>query len=108
MLNIIVFQFRVVDYITFVNVLDMTDINEIMDNIPYLDRNSWEQTRFDTFIMAKANFKGIKKTQDLLKFPWEENPTNDEMKKTSSKAKPTTKQDVENMKKLAERWAKNK
>ena len=107
-MNIIVFQFRVVDYITFVNVLDMTDINEIMDNIPYLDRNSWEQTRFDTFITAKANFKGVKKTQDLLKFPWEDNPTNDETKKMSRKTKPTTKQDVEKMKKLAERWAKNK
>ena len=44
------------------------EIENILDCIPYCDRNLWETQRLSTYINAKAHFKGIKNAQDICKF----------------------------------------
>lgn len=85
----------------------MTDVNDIMENIPYLERNEWERTRFSSFLFAKANFKGINKTTDMekfLKFPWDKEEAKVEKARKKQSKTTTTDKDIEKMKHLAAQW----
>ncbi len=48
------------------------ELNDIIENIPYLDRNKWETARFNAYVVAQVNSKKHLTQQDLLKFKWEE------------------------------------
>lgn len=48
------------------------EIDTIVNNIPYLDRNGWEQTRMLAYIDGKSHFKGIKKQSDIMSLPWDD------------------------------------
>ena len=48
------------------------EVNTIVSNIPYLDRNGWEQTRLLAYIDGKSHFKGIKKQKDIMSLPWDD------------------------------------
>lgn len=75
------------------------EIEDILECLPYTDRNLWESSRLCAYIDAKANFKGIKSYADIAEFRWEKNEeqvkeeesnteiTNDEIKKLKAKAK---------------------
>lgn len=43
----------------------------IIDNLKYLDRTSWEQTRLRIFSTASMFSKGGMRLQDIMEFPWE-------------------------------------
>ena len=73
-----------VDYLTFINELDLADINDIMENIP--------------------NFKNVKKSTDVLKFPWDKEEAKVEKARKKQRKNTTTDKDIEEMKRLAERW----
>lgn len=93
-----------VDYLTFINDLDMSDINDIMENIPYLERNEWERTRLHAYLFGKANFKNVKKSTDMLKFPWDKEEAKVEKARKKQRKNTTTDKDIEQMKRIAERW----
>lgn len=65
----------------FLDECTLWEINNIVENIPYTDRNLWETQRFIGYAVAKANFKGIGGMTDFLPFPWED-------KQTTTKEKP--------------------
>lgn len=79
--------------------LEYWEVNDILNNIEYLDRNSWEQTKINTFVLAQANSKKRIDKDTFMTFAWDKNNdtehnyeiTNDEIKR---------------LKKLSQRWQK--
>ena len=81
-----------VDY--FMNQLDDWEINILIDNIPYADRNQWEMCRQQIYITAQVNSKKKLKAKDIMEFAWEkpvkvkhEAPSNEEISKARNMAK---------------------
>lgn len=56
----------------------MWELNDIIDNLPYLDRNLWETSRLNSYITAQVNSKKKLKMQDICRFKWEEEETTKE------------------------------
>jgi len=48
------------------------EINDIIENIPYLDRTKWETARLNAYVVAQVNSKKHLTQQDILKFKWED------------------------------------
>lgn len=48
------------------------EINDIVLNLPYLDRNLWETCRLNTYVVAQSNSTKKLTMQDIAKFKWEE------------------------------------
>jgi hypothetical protein len=78
------------------------EIDNIIDNIPYTDRNMWESQRLVTYTIAKANFKGINKITDFLPLPWEKTKNKPKQKGDTS----ISNEDVERLRKLAKSFEK--
>ena len=47
------------------------EINDIIDNLPYLDRNSWEQTRLLTYVEAQCHSTKKLDITDIIQFKWD-------------------------------------
>ena len=76
------------------------EIENILDCIPYCDRNLWETQRLSTYINAKAHFKGIKNAQDICKFKWEEESTEEEKEHDIE----ISDDDIKRLKELSKKW----
>lgn len=61
------------------------EINDIIENLPYLDRNLWEAARFSSYITLLPNSKKNLKITDILKFKWDVE-TNDKDEREITKA----------------------
>ena len=48
------------------------EINDIVENLHYLDRNLWEACRLNTYVVAQSNSTKKLTMQDIAKFKWEE------------------------------------
>lgn len=70
--NVLVFQFRVVSVEYFMDTMTEWEINDIIDNLPYLDRNMWEACRLSAWITIQANSRDEVAMQDVLKFKWDD------------------------------------
>lgn len=67
------------------------EVNDILECLPYLERNDWERTRFLAYANCQINTKKKLKPNDILSFPWEkENKeteiSNDDIKRLRKKA----------------------
>lgn len=47
------------------------ELNDIIENLPYLDRNLWETCRLNTWVLSRVNGNDVT-MQDVAKFKWEE------------------------------------
>ena len=47
------------------------EINDLIANIPYLDRNMWESSRLQLFAQAQTHSTKQIEITDLLKFKWD-------------------------------------
>lgn len=47
------------------------EIQSIIENLEYLDRNSWEQTRLSIYSNAQMNTRKHLTVTDIMTFPWE-------------------------------------
>ena len=47
------------------------EVNTIIENLPYLDRTSWEQNRFQVYSTVQMNSKKKLTPSDIMKFAWE-------------------------------------
>lgn len=70
--NVLVFQFRVVSVEYFMDTMTEWEINDIIENLPFLDRNMWEACRLKAWITIQANSTDDVAMQDVLKFKWDE------------------------------------
>lgn len=78
------------------------EINDIIDYLPYLDRNLWESQRLGAYITAQINSKRKLTQQDICKFPWDEKNIEDFVKKEVDIE--IGNEDIERLKKLAQQW----
>lgn len=56
---------------------DMQDyeVNDILEYLPYLDRQDWERTRIQTYATVQVNSRKKLEPSDILSFPWDTNYT---------------------------------
>lgn len=47
------------------------ELNNIIENLPYLDRNLWETARLNAYVVAQVNSTKRITQQDICKFKWE-------------------------------------
>lgn len=78
------------------------EINDLIDNIPYLDRNLWDSQRLNAYITAQVNSKKKLTQQDICKFKWDEKNV-EEFVKDESLTKMTN-DDINRLKDLAKQW----
>lgn len=71
-MRLLVFEFRVVSYDYFLNELQPYEISNIIEALPYIDRNQWEQTRLKIFSTASMFSKNQLTVQDIMRFKWDE------------------------------------
>lgn len=75
-MRMLVFEFRIVDYVYFLDRMQPYEITNIIEAIPYADRNQWEQTRLKIFSTASMFTKNQLTVTDIMRFKWDE--VNDE------------------------------
>lgn len=68
----LVFEFRMVEYAYFLDVLQPYELTNIFEAIPFADRTLWEQTRLKIFSTASMFSKSDLSVTDILKFKWDE------------------------------------
>lgn len=79
--------------------MQLYEIDDILEYLPYLDRNSWEQCRLNSYITSMIDHSKVK-MNDFLAFPWEEADKKDRQT--------VTKEDIEYLKKLEKLWSGKK
>ena len=47
------------------------EVNCLLQNIPFADKNGWEQCRFNVYSVAQMFSKKQLKPSDILKFEWD-------------------------------------
>lgn len=67
----LVYEFRMVTYDYFCDVMQPYEVANMIDCIPYTDRPQWEQTRLKIFSTASMFSKGNLTVKDIMCFPWE-------------------------------------
>lgn len=68
------------------------EINDIIEYLPYLDRNLWETSRLNAYVVAQVNNRKQLKMQDICTFKWEETTgnieiSNEDIERLKAKAK---------------------
>lgn len=58
------------------------EVRDILEYIPYLDRNSWEQCRYAMYSNIQMNSTKPIKATEIIKFPWD-NITDEIAKETT-------------------------
>lgn len=71
------------------------EVSLLLDNIQYSEKNDWERSRFESYVVAQINSKKKIKPTDLVKFSWD----NEQSDKPSTKI---STQDIERLKKKSE------
>lgn len=70
------FEFKVCSIEYFLDEMQTYEVNPIIENIPYLDRNSWEQNRFLAYTNIQMNTKKKLEPTDIIKFAWDKEENN--------------------------------
>lgn len=69
------------------------EINDLIENLPYLDRNLWETCRLNSYFLVKMNTNKNVNIQDIIAFKWDTNVkrdieiSNEDIKRLKEKAK---------------------
>lgn len=74
--------------------IEMYEINSLMAHSYYRYKESWEQSRLISFLIAQTHSTKKLKLEDIIKFEWEKDTTPDAQK--------ITKEDIERLTKEAE------
>ena len=82
-----------VDY--FLDKMQPYELSIICDSLHLRQKDSWEQARMISYIMAQVNSTKKLKPTDIIKFGWED------VDDTTEPNKPLTKEDVEQIKAIA-------
>lgn len=70
------------------------EVNDILECLQYTDRNLWETSRMNSYILAQVNSKKKLSPTDIIKFNWENNEeakeieiSNEDIKRLKEKSK---------------------
>lgn len=76
------------------------ELNDLMENIPYLDRNLWESQRLNTYVVAQVNSRKKMELKDICNFKWEQ-----EVNKTEEEYDVEINNDeIRRLKEIAKQW----
>lgn len=67
------FAYKIVSIQYFMDEMQEYEVATVIDNIPYLDINEWEQTRQMIYVYAQSQSRKQLKPSDLLSFKWDAN-----------------------------------
>ncbi|WP_244205932.1 hypothetical protein [Parabacteroides acidifaciens] len=81
--------------------MEFYEIEAILEKLHCVNRDSWEQARLISYVMAQSNSTKQLKPTDLIKFPWDDK--NDNTGNTSVNT-----EDMERLRKKAEEYIKSK
>lgn len=70
--RVLVVQYKLVTIDYFMDKMEDWEMIELFNSLQYADSNSWEQTRFISYLIAQTNSKKKLNIYDIMKFPWEE------------------------------------
>lgn len=73
------------------------ELNDIVNNIPYVDRNIWESSRMQAYVTAQVNSRKKLELSDICKFKWEEKSTDQSDMEISN-------DDIQRLKQLSKQW----
>lgn len=73
------------------------ELNNLIENIPYLDRNLWEASRLNSYVTAQVNSRKKISFQDICTFKWEE-------KGSQVKDIEISNEDITRLKELSKKW----
>ena len=75
------------------------EVQDIISNLEYYDRNGWMQTRFLSYTnIQKSSSKRIS-PQDLITFPWEKEESSTDQ--INGNSEPLSKEDIQRLKEQA-------
>lgn len=78
------------------------EINDIIENLPFMDRNLWETARLNAYVVAQVNSRKHITQQDICKFKWEDKEA---FVKKEEKDYEISNADIERLKKLGnQQW----
>lgn len=61
------------------------EVNDMLDNLRYLERNEWERSRYAIYSNIQINSKKKLKPTDIMKFEWDDEKEESGEKQTISK-----------------------
>lgn len=75
------------------------EVQDIISNLEYYERNEWERTRFQSYCnLQKSSSKRIS-PQELISFPWEKEESSTEQ--INGNSEPLTQSDIERLRQQA-------
>lgn len=98
------FQFKILSVPYFMDECTEWELNDLVDLIPYADRNLWESSRLCAYLDAKSHFKGIHSYQDICNFKWEKDD-GDEFEEIHNYE--ISNEEINRLKQLAKQWEKD-
>lgn len=78
------------------------EINDLIDYIPYLDRNLWDSQRLNAYVTAQVNSRKKLTQQDICKFKWDEKHIDDFVRDENSTK--MSNEDINRLKNIAKQW----
>ena len=78
----------------------MWEVIDLIEGIKWMDRNTWEQTRLQSYLTVQVNSKNKLTPQDILKLPWDEGGEDIDHDTEISK------EDIARLKELGKKWGK--
>lgn len=84
------------------DICSVWEINDIVENLPYLDRNLWESQRLNTYVLAQVNSKKHLTQQEIVKFKWEEDNSQDYVQPEHNYE--ISNDDIARLKQLSKQW----
>ena len=88
------------------------ELNDIVSNLPYMDRNLWEIGRLQAYMVAQVNSKKKLQFSDICTFKWEEKESDesdyqissDEINENTFSNYLDTFDEINRLKQIAKQW----
>lgn len=85
--RVLCFEYRIVTIDYFMDEMQLYELNSIVKNLKYVDRNQREIERYQLLVNIQANSKHKIKMEDVLPLPWDSENKNTGTKITEEQAK---------------------
>lgn len=99
LLRVLCFEFKVIEVPYFLDTCTLWEVNDLIDFLPWCDRNIWESQRLNAYITAQVNSTKRLTMQDICKFRWEQ-------KTEQQGEQEITDTDIKLLQEKAKRWEK--
>lgn len=86
------FEYKVVDIKYFMDELQAYEVNDIIECLPYTERNEWERCRYSIYSNLQMNCKKKINPTDIMQFEWDKKETttsisNEDIQRLKQKSK---------------------